>query len=63
MEIGYCTLHDLLKIKKKLKSPFSSEQIYCLMYSLTEALKIMHGNTLYHLDLKLENIALDLTLS
>ena len=63
MEIGYCTVETLLYNKRLKKTNFTVSQIHYILESLAKTLEIMHGKQLFHLDLKLENIALDLNLT
>ncbi|XP_057972842.1 cyclin-dependent kinase G-2-like [Malania oleifera] len=51
--------HDLKGVMEKMKQPFSTSEVKCLMLQLLEGVKYLHDNWVIHRDLKTSNILLN----
>uniref|UniRef100_A0A1J3DGS5 cyclin-dependent kinase n=1 Tax=Noccaea caerulescens TaxID=107243 RepID=A0A1J3DGS5_NOCCA len=53
--------HDLKGLMERMKQPFSTSEVKCLMMQLLEGMKYLHTNWIIHRDLKPSNLLMDNT--
>ncbi len=59
MEYGECSLNDLIKLKYKIKEPFSENDIPIFLFQITKILSDLKINNICQRDIKPHNILID----
>ena len=59
MEYGECSLYDIIKLKYKIKEPFSEKDIPTFLFQITKILSDLKINNIFQRGIKPHNILID----